>query len=51
MWEGVWGRGGVQGRGYEIGGWSRINNEIERMELVEHNTTIGYNIMNEYGIE
>ena len=42
-----WGRGGVGGRGYEGGGWSRIKYYIARMEYVEHNTTIEHNVMNE----
>ena len=33
------------------GGWIRIKYEIESMELVEHNNTIGNNVRNEHGIE
>ena len=46
MEEGGWGRGygGVKGGG--VGAWIRIKYEIERMECVEHNTTIGHNVMN-----
>ena len=32
-------------------GWSRIKEEKERMEHVEHSTTIGNNVMNEDVIE
>ena len=45
---GIYGGGG----GDKGGGWSRINDEITKIERVEHNTTtIGNNFMNEYGIE
>ena len=37
--------------GDEGGGWIRIKYEILRMKHVEHNTTIGNNVMNEDGIE
>ena len=38
--------GGVGRRGDGGGGWSGIKYDITRMERVEHNTTIGHNIMN-----
>ena len=36
----------VGGRGDEGGGWIIIKHEIASMERVEHNTTIGHNVMN-----
>ena len=39
------------GRGDEGGGWSRIKDEVSRIEFVEHNTTFGHNVMNEDDIE
>ena len=39
------------GRGDEGGGWSRIKDEITRIERVEHNTTIGHIVTNEDGIK
>ena len=39
-------KGGL-GRGDSGGGWSRIKDEISRMERVEHNTTIGSNFIDE----
>ena len=50
MEERGWGRGDVRGKGYEGWGWSRIKYLTERLEHVEHNTTIVNNVMNEYGI-
>ena len=47
----VWGRGYGRGRRDEGGGvCSRIRDEIEMMERVEHNTTIAHNVMNKDGI-
>ena len=51
MEEGGWWIGYLGGRGVEEGVWSGIKYEIEKMERVEHNTTIEHNVMNEYGIE
>ena len=45
------GIGDGQLRWDEGGGWSIINYEIARMERVEQNTTIGFNVMNRYGIK
>ena len=45
------GIGDEQSRWDEGGGWSIINYEIARMERVEQNTTIGFNVMNRYGIK
>ena len=45
------GIGDGQGRGYEGGVWSIIKDKIASMECVEHNTTIGHNVINEYGKE
>ena len=42
---------GVLGREYGRGGWMMIRDEIASIERVEHNTTIGNNVMNEYCIE
>ena len=39
------------GRGDEGGVWSRIKDEVSRIERVEHNTTFGHNVMNEDDIE
>ena len=50
MDEVVWGREYGVGRGDEGGGWIRIKYDTENIEYVEHNTTIGNNVMNEYGI-
>ena len=44
-------RGYGGGRGGEGGGCIRIKYEISRMERVGHNTTIGHNVVNEYGVE
>ena len=44
---GGWGVGDGGGRGDEGGGWSRIEDEIESMECVEQNNTIGNNVMND----
>ena len=41
---------GKRRKGNKGGGWFRINDEITRLEHVEHNTTIGNNFMNEDGI-
>ena len=49
--EGGWVIGDGGGIGYEVGGWSRLKDEISGMKCVEHSTTIGHNVMNEYGIE
>ena len=43
--------GGGAERGDEGGCWGRIKDEIASLELVEHNTTIGNNVINEDGIE
>ena len=43
------GMGGGGGKGGGGGGWSRIKDKLARMERVEHNTTIGHNVMNEDG--
>ena len=51
MDQGGWGRGYGGGGGDEVGVLSRKNNECTRMERVEHNTNIGYNFMNEDGIQ
>ena len=42
---------GSGGRVFGGGGWSRIKYGVASMECVEHNTDIGHNIMNKYGIE
>ena len=47
MKDGGWGVGDGGGREDEGGGWSRIKYEIESMERVEQNTTIGNNFINE----
>ena len=50
--EGMEEEGGYGGRrGYEGGGWSRLKDEITRIERVEHNTTIGHIVTNEDGIK
>ena len=67
MEEGGWWRGDGGGRGgwrreagregtQEEGGTNKgvgvkIKDEIVRMERIQHNTTIGNNVFNEYGIE
>ena len=51
MENGCWGREDETEKGYKGGGWSIIRNKIARMERVEHNTTIGHNVMNEDAIE
>ena len=48
---GGWERGYGVGRGDEGEGGSIIKHEIESIERVEHNTTIGNNVMNKDGIE
>ena len=50
MDEGGWGRGYGGWRGAEGGFLSRIKDEFTKMECVEHNTTIGYNVIIEDGI-
>ena len=44
------GRGDGGKSGDEGGVCSRIKDEISSMERVEHNTTIGHNVMGEYGM-
>ena len=44
--EGGWWREDVGGSGDEGGVWSRVKQKIERMERVEHNTTIGNIVIN-----
>ena len=43
--------GGWRSLGGSVGGWRIIKDEISRMEHVEHNITIGNNVINEEDIE
>ena len=49
--KGGWGIGDGGGRWYEGGCWSRIKDKLSRMERVQHNTTIGNNIIIDDSIE
>ena len=46
MYEVVWGRWYEGGRWGEGGAWVKIKYKIASMERVEHNTTIGHDVIN-----